>query len=158
VGKARELADMLGTGVGAILLNTTDENLGQNIFHAGANKVFQAEDNRFKNFDTELYCEKVTELIKEHNPEIFLSPASLTTTDFIPRIAQRLQTGLVSGSIALEIDTMERMLLATCPSYDGKMHEIHACETARPQMIILMPSTFPMPIMDDLRQGKIEKV
>lgn len=158
VGKARELADMLGTGIGAILLNTVDEELGQKLFHAGANKIFQSKDNRFQNFDTELYCEKVGELLKEHNPEIFLSPLSLKTTDFIPRVAQRLQTGLISGGVALEIDTMERLLLATRPIYAGKMHEVHAIETARPQMVLLMPATFPMPIMDEFRQGEIEKV
>ena len=157
IGKARELADMLGSGVGVILLNTANEELGQKLFHAGANKVFQSHDDRFQNFDTELYCATVCELIKAHNPEIFLSPSSLRTIDFIPRVAQRLQTGLVSGCVALEIDTMERLLLATRPIYAGKMHEVHVSET-HPQIVLLMPATFPLPIMDEFRQGEIEKI
>ena len=158
IGKARELADMLGSGVGAVLLNSADDDSGKELFHAGANKVFQASDNRFINYNIESYCTQLVELIKKYEPEIFLSGLSKTTVDFIPRVAQRLQTGLVSGCIALEIDTMERVLLATRPIYNGKMHEICACESARPQMMLLMPSTFPMPIMDDLRQGELEKI
>ena len=158
IGKARELGDMLGTGVGAILLNSTNEILGNEIFYAGANKVLLANDDRFKNFDTESYCAQLAEIIKKYEPEIFLSGLNQNTVDFLPRVAQRLQTGLVSGCIALEIDTMERVLLATRPIYNGKMHEVQVCLSARPQMILLMPSTFPMPIMDDLRQGEIEKI
>ena len=158
VGKARELADMLGTGIGAIMLNTNNENIAHQVFHAGADRIFLSSDNRFMNYDTELYCGQIVELIKIHQPEIFLSAHTPTTIDFIPRTAQRLQTGLVSGCISLEIDTTERLLLVTRPAYGSKMYEIYMCQTARPQIVILKPSTFPPPLMDDLRQGLIEKI
>lgn len=158
VGKARELADMLGTGVGAILLNSADEVLGHQFYQAGANRVFQAKDDRYQSLDTELYCQQVSHLIKNHQPEIVLTSTSQNTVDFMPRLAQQLQTGMISGCIALEIDTTERVVLATRPRYNGNLHEIHVCESARPQIILLMPATFPMPIMDELRQGEIEKI
>lgn len=158
VGQARELANMLGTGVGAILMASTSDELARQIFYAGADKVFLSKDDRFKKFNTEQYCHHIINLIEKHKPEIFLAGLSQNSVDFIPRLAQRLQTGLVSGCIALEIDTTNRILLATRPCYNGKMHEVLACESARPQIVLLMPSTFPLPIMDDLRQGEIEKI
>jgi len=158
VGKARELADMVGTGVGAILLNSSNEDCAQIVIHAGANKIFLREEKASKTYDPDLYCQQLIELVNQVQPEIVLAATTQTTIDFFPKVAQNQQTGLVSGCIALEVDTMERVLLATRPAYGGKMNEVHVCETARPQMILLMPATFPVPISDDFRTGEIEKI
>ena len=91
-------------------------------------------------------------------PEIVLSAISPISIDFIPRLAQRQNTGLISGGIALEIDTTDRIVLVTRSSYGGKMREIRICKEASPQIILLAPSTFPPPILDNTRQSVIEKV
>ncbi|MDZ7264882.1 MAG: hypothetical protein ONB16_09885 [candidate division KSB1 bacterium] len=158
LGKARELADALGTGIAAILLNSKDENLANQLIHAGANKVFLSSDDRFQKYDTERYCSKMEELIQRTNPEIVMAALSDATRDFFPRIAQRVRTGLVSGCIQLEIDTAERSLLATRPSYGGKMCEVITWKQARPQMVLLQVGIFPPAIVEEFRSGEIEKI
>lgn len=158
LGKARELADALGAGVAAILLNSSDENLANSLIHAGANKVFLSSDDRFLKFQTELYCNQLFTLIKDHNPEILMAALSNTSRDIFPRLAQRIPTGLVSGCTNLEIDTTERSLLATRPIYGGKMFEVITWKQPRLQMVLLQPGIFPPPIVDEFRTGKIEKV
>lgn len=158
IGKARELADMLGTGVGVMILNSTDETAARNAGYAGADKVFIAGDDQFQNYNTELYCSSVSDLIKSNEPEIVLCNLSFVTMDFIPRLAQRIQAGFMSGCIALEIDTSERIVLATRSQYNGKLAEIQVCKIVRPQIIMLKPATFPIPILDDLRECTIEKI
>lgn len=158
LGKARELADALGTGIAAILLNSSDENLASQLIHAGANKVFLASDNRFQNYATELYCDQLAILIQQANPEILMATLSDATRDFFPRLAQRIPTGLVSGCTQLEIDTAERALLATHPIIGGKMFEVITWKQARPQMVLLQAGIFPPPIMDEFRSGEIEKI
>ncbi len=158
LGKARELADALGTGIAAILLNSNDENLASQLIHAGANKVFLASDNRFQNYETELYCSQLSALIQQANPEIFMASLSDSTRDFFPRLAQRIPTGLVSGCTQLEIDTAERALLATHPISGGKMFEVITWKQSRPQMVLLQAGIFPPPIIDAFRSGEIEKI
>lgn len=158
LGKARELADALGTGIAAILLNSSDESLAIQLIHAGANKVFVASDDRFHNYDTESYCTQISTLIEQVNPEIFMATLSDATRDFFPRIAQRNRTGLVTGCIQVEIDTAERALLATHPIYGGKMGEVITWKQARPQMVLLQAGIFPPPIVDAFRSGEIEKI
>lgn len=158
LGKARELADAVGTGIAAILLNSSDENLANQLIRAGANKVFLSSDDRFQNYETELFCSQIFALIQQTNPEIFMAALSDSTRDFFPRLAQRIPTGLVSGCIQLEIDTAERSLLATHPIYGGKMFEVITWKQARPQMVLLQPGIFPPPIVDDFRSGEIEKI
>ena len=158
IGKAKELADALGTGVAAILLNSSDENFAKSLIHAGANKVFLSSDDRFKNFETEPFCGQLFSLIQQHNPEIMMAALSNSACDFFPRLAQRIPTGLVSGCTNLEIDTTERSLLATRPIYGGKMFEVITWKESRPQVVLLQPGIFPPPIMDEFRSGEIEKI
>ncbi len=158
LGKARELADALGTGVAAILLNSSDENLANSLIHAGANKVFLSSDDRFKNYETELYCNQLFALIQQNNPEILMAALSYFSRDFFPRLAQRIPTGLVSGCTNLEIETTERSLLATRPIYGSKMFEVVTWHQSRPQMVLLQPGIFPPPIVDEFRTGEIEKM
>lgn len=155
VGKARELADMLGSGVGAVLFDSgRDEDVNQ-LIHCGADKIFL---HQVAEYDCENYCSLLEKIVRQTESEIFLFPKSDTVIDFLPRFAQRMQTGLISGCIAAEIDTMDRTVQVTRPTYDGKMHEIHVCDSAHPQMIMLKPATFPEPIADEFRSGAIEKI
>lgn len=158
LGKARELADALGTGVAALMLYSSDENLANSLIHAGANKVFLSRDDRFINYETELYCSQLFSLIQQYNPEIVMAALSPGTRDLFPRLAQRVPTGLVSGCINLEIDTTERSLLATRPIYGGKMFEVITWKQPRLQMVLLQPGIFPPPIVDEFRSGEIEKI
>ncbi len=158
IGKARELADALGTGLAAILLNPANENLANELIHTGANKVFLSSDHRFKNFETELYCSQLLALIRQHNPEILMAALSYSTRDLFPRLAQRIPTGLISGCTSLEIDTAERSLLATRPILGGNMFEVITWKQSRPQMVLLQPGIFPPPIVDEFRTGEIEKI
>lgn len=158
LGKARELADALGTGVGAVLFTSTDENLANSLVHAGADTVYLPGDKNLQNYDTELYCKTLFNLIQQIKTEIVLAELTPETRDFFPRLAQRIPTGLVSGCTHLEIDTMERKLLATRPIYGGKMFEVITWQRSELQMALLQPGIFPLPIMDELRSGQIEKV
>ncbi len=158
LGKARELADALGTGIAAILLNSSDEDLANRLIHAGADKVFLSSDDRFQNYETELFCSQIFALIQQINPEIFMAALSDATRDFVPRLAQRIPTGLVTGCVQFEIDTAERSLLATHPIYGGKMFEVITWKQARPQMVLLPAGIFPPPIVDEFRSGEIEKI
>lgn len=158
MAKARELADALGTGIAAILLDSEDESLANKLIYAGANKVFLASDKRFEHYETELYCDQIAALIQKADPEIFIAALSDITKDFFPRLAQRISTGLVSGCIQLEIDTAERSLLATRPIYGGKMCEVITWKQARPQMVLLQRGIFPPAIVDEYRSGEIEKI
>lgn len=158
LGKARELADALGTGIAAILLNSSDENLAKRLIHAGADKVFLSIDDRFQHYETELFCSQIFALIQQANPEIFMAALSAATRDFFPRLAQRIPTGLVTGCVQFEIDAAERALLATHPIYGGKMFEVITWKQARPQMVLLPVGIFPRPNMDEFRSGEIEKI
>ena len=158
LGKARELADALGTGIGAICLDVDNEDFARKLISAGADKVFLSKDDRFKTYETELFCSQLFSLVQEKHPEMLMAALSHFTCDFFPRLAQRIATGLVSGCTGLEIDTADRSLLATRPIYGGKMFEVRTWQHPGLQMVLLQPGIFPQPITDEFRSGDIEKI
>ena len=76
VGKARDLADSLGTRVGVALAGQGVAGLADELFHAGADRVYLAEHDLLANFDARLYARAISELIEKHWPQIVLYAAT----------------------------------------------------------------------------------
>jgi electron transfer flavoprotein alpha subunit len=158
MGQARELADQIGVYVYGVLLGQGVESLGEELFAYGADKVLVADDPALANYLPGLYTHILADLVAQYRPEILLVPATALGNDLAPRLAQRLNTGLISHCIKLGIDMSERLLLGTFPVLDGEMSHTVACPEARPQMASLQPGYFPVPYQDTYRSGEVQKV
>ena len=109
----------------------------------GADKVLVVDGPELAQYQPEYLCQVLAILVEEYRPEILLLPATAMGSDLAPRLAQRLNTGLISHCIKLEIDMSERLLLGTFPVLGGEMYHTVACPQARPQMATLQPGAFP---------------
>ena len=78
--------------------------------------------------------------------------------DLAPRLAQRLNTGLISHCTRLDLDMSERLLLGTFPVLGGEMYHTAACPEARPQIASLQPGHFRVPYEDTYRSGDVQQV
>src|SRR5690625_3393783 len=113
---ARKLAN--GGSVQTILLGDhTDENI-QTLGAYGAEKIFVSEDERLINYNNELYGRYVAEVAKQENPDILLIGHTANGKDFAPRVAARLQVGLITDCIDVEMASSN--IILTRPLYAGK--------------------------------------
>ena len=87
-----------------------------------------------------------------------LLPATALGSDLAPRLAQRLNTGLMSNCVGLSLDMSERLLLGRFPVLGGEMYHTVACPEARPQIATLKPGYFRMPYEDAYRAGEVQQV
>lgn len=158
MGQARELADMIGVYVYAVLLGEDVEALGQDLLAYGADKVLVADDPGLAEYRPGLYAQILADLVDQYRPEILLMAASPLGNDLAPRLAQRLNTGLMSHCIKLELDMSERLLLGTFAVFGGEMYHTVACPQARPQMATLQPGYFRMPYPDTSPAGSVQTV
>jgi electron transfer flavoprotein alpha subunit len=158
LGQARELADQIGVYVYGLLLGEDVEALGQELIAHGADKVLVAQDPLLANYQPETCVKIVAEMVDQYRPEILLLAATTLGSDLAPRLAQRLDTGLVSHCIRLDLDLSERLLLGTFPVLDAEMYHTLACPEARPQMATLQPGHFRAPYRDATRSGDVQKV
>jgi electron transfer flavoprotein alpha subunit len=158
MGQARELADQIGVYVYGVLLGEGVESLGQELVAYGADKVLVAEHPDLAQYQPELYVHVLACLVEQYRPEIMLLPATPLGNDLAPRLAQRLNTGLISHCVKLGLDMAERLLLGTFAVYGGEMYNTVLCPDARPQIATLQPDYFRMPYQDTYHSGDVQAV
>lgn len=158
MGQARELADQIGVYAYGVLMGNGLEPLGDKLFACGADKVLVADDPALAEYQPEIYVKIMADLVDRYRPEILLLPATSLGNDLAPRLAQRLNTGLISHCIRLGLDMSERLLLGTFCVLGGEVYHTVACPEARPQMATLQPGYFRMPSEDPYRNGEVQRV
>jgi len=152
VGKARQLADKLGTKVGAVLLGQDLAKDAQELIEAGADSVFQADADFLVPYQAELYTEIIAKLMVEHSPEILLVGSTFIGRELAPLIAAKLETGLTAHCIDLVVSS-EGILEQKIPAYGGLITIV--CPEKRPQMATVANGVFPNPMADSARSGEV---
>jgi len=94
--------------------------------------------------------------IREHEPEVFLSPPPPPPTDLGPRLSARLRTGLSAHCIDLELNNKGE-LLAVIPWSGGNSLGRISCPRTRPQMATINPGIFDMPSAGTVR-GRVMQI
>jgi electron transfer flavoprotein alpha subunit len=154
LGKARQLANSLGVYVKAVFLGESTEEFRQALIRNGADVVYVTDDPRLSEYSTEIYSKVLGDLIEEEKPEIVLLGATSMGRDLAPRLG----TALFTNCLSLEIDEMQRQLLATYPLYGGEYFQTSVCPEARPQIATVLPGAFRPPLADSSRTGEVETV
>lgn len=137
VGAGRRLADVAGTGLGAILLGSAVEPLAAELGRLGVDVVYVGDDSSLATFDAEAHLRWLEPAVREASPDIVLLGQTLNSRDLAVRLAFRLETGLTTDCTALRIDNGQ--LIMTKPVYGGSAIAEYACPEARPQMATIRP-------------------
>jgi electron transfer flavoprotein alpha subunit len=124
----------------------------------GADKVLLADDPALAEYQPRIQVKILADLVEQYRPEILLLAATSLGNDLAPRLAQRLDTGLISHCIKLDLDMAERLLLGTFSVLGGEVYHTVACPEARPQMATLQPGAFSAPYEDPSRSGDVQRV
>ena len=139
LGKARELADILGQEVTALLPGDNVSPLAEALIHHGADRIFLAQHPELQVYRPVVYTDVIENVVMEHQPNILLVGATLQGRDLAPRLARRLQTGLTADCTELSIDPDEKILLQTRPAFGGNVMATIVCRYSRPQMATVRP-------------------
>ena len=156
LSKGRGLADTLKTDLSAVCFG---QGIDVNQLTAyGADKVYFVDSPELAGNQEDLYTRQLVELIRQHKPEIVLAGATALGRAFIPRVAAILKTGLTADCTGLDIDTENRLLRQTRPTFGGNIMATIICQTKRPQMSTVRPRVFKKNEPDKGRKGQIIKV
>jgi len=155
LGKARELADQLQTGVGCVLLGANIKNRAKELIARGADQVYVVDAPELANFLDEPYTKILCRLIRKYRPEIFLCGATFIGRALISRVAVRLHTGLTADCTGLAIDPDQKILLQTRPAFGGNIMATIITKNHRPQMATVRHKVMRELEADANREGKI---
>ncbi|MDH4222376.1 MAG: electron transfer flavoprotein subunit alpha/FixB family protein [candidate division Zixibacteria bacterium] len=139
-----------------LLLGSNIENLTPQLGPYGAEKVFLLEDEILKDYTNESYTRLIVDLARTHNPSILLGGATAQGKDLLPRVAARLNTGLASDCVNVEIQD-DGLLRITRPVYAGKVLMEVVIPDSKPQMAAVRPNIVEVLPRDDSQKAEVIK-
>lgn len=155
IGKARELAEKLGTRVFGFLPGTEVEPIAREAIAYGCDIVYAIDSPLLKTYLPKTYGKALAQLCEVAKPEIVLLGATPLGRDLSSVVATQLATGLTADCTGLDIDPQERLLLMTRPTFGGNIMATILCRSHRPQMSTVRPRVMKLPKKDPDRHGEI---
>jgi electron transfer flavoprotein alpha subunit len=155
LSEARRLAGSLGgASVASIVIGPGASSLAGELAAYGADRVFVFEDAALAAYATEAWARAVAQVAAESKPSVVLFPFTATGKDLAPRVAAKLDAGLASDCVRLEVK--DGRLVARRPIYAGKAYA--TVEWAgEPQLASLRPNVFPLGEKDAARKAEVVK-
>lgn len=141
--KAKDLAGKLEgkTEIAAVLLGKNVKGLCDTLADYGAEVIYVGDSAELDLYNPMLYAPVITKLVKEEDPDIFLFGATAIGSELGPTVAAQLKTGVAAHCVELRINETG-LLVASVPSFGGKiLGEILVPDT-RPQMASVKPGIF----------------
>ena len=164
LGRARELADTLNAGVGAVLLGHECSAAAQSLGAHGADRVYLVEHPALKQYRTLPYTKVICDLVREHEPQIVVYGATGVGRDLAPRIASTLQTGLTADCTDLQIGDYEdpftaekrdQILYQIRPAFGGNIIATIVCPHHQPQMATVREGVMRLEAAQDGREAEV---
>ncbi|MCM3237200.1 electron transfer flavoprotein subunit alpha/FixB family protein [Heyndrickxia oleronia] len=109
-----------GELVGVLIGNNVNA-LGQELIQYGADRVVIVEDEKLAQYSSDGYSQAFMAVVEAENPEGIIIGHTALGKDLSPKIASKLETGLISD--VTHVDVSGGNLVFTRPIYSGKAFE-----------------------------------
>ena len=156
LGAARQLAAHSGGRVAAVIIGSDVERFAQELIYQGADVVYVVDDPLFESYNNELYTKVLEKLIRTHDPAVMLFGSVFDRRDLAPRLAARLDTGIISE--CSRVYYQDGQLTADKVSFGGNfLGNIVFAQGVRPAVITARPGVLEGQ-RSEARTGEIVRV
>jgi electron transfer flavoprotein alpha subunit len=119
IAAAKTVAE--GGEVVGVLIGESVSSLGQDLYQYGADRVVAVEDSKLSQYTPDGYSQALMAVIEQEKPEGIIFGHTSLGKDLSPKIASKLNSGLISDAIAVE--EAGGNIVFTRPIYSGKAFE-----------------------------------
>jgi electron transfer flavoprotein alpha subunit len=119
IAAAKKVAE--GGEVVGVLIGETVSALGTELVHYGADRVVIVEDEKLKQYTSDGYSQALVAVIEQEQPEGLIIGHTSLGKDLSPKIAGKLNSGLISD--ATSVEEAGGNIVFTRPIYSGKAFE-----------------------------------
>ena len=154
LGEGKKLAKEIGCQLCAVLCGKDVEDLADQLFEYGADKVYVADHEELAAYRTDAYTKVINDAIEAYRPEIVLLGATHIGRDLGPCLAVKANTGLTSDCTRLEIDPEDKKVRQTRPAFGGNLMATIICPNHRPQMSTVRPGVMEKAAFEAGRKGE----
>jgi len=156
LGKGRELASKTQASLTALLLGSGVQDRAQQLVQHGADKVLVIDNPQLKEFYAESYLSVLTNLAKQHTPDIILIGSTRRGKELAARLATRLETGCVPDCVKLSLNDQGNLVAERIVYGGNAVAKITFHE--KPQIATVPPRTFEKPSPTSDRTGQVVPV
>jgi electron transfer flavoprotein alpha subunit len=110
-----------GGEVVGVLIGDSVSALGAELIQYGADRVVTVEDEKLKQYSSDGYSQALLAVVDSENPEGIVFGHTALGKDLSPRIAAKLESGLISDAVSVEESGGN--IVFTRPIYSGKAFE-----------------------------------
>lgn len=110
-----------GGEVVAVLLGESVSHLAQGLIHQGADRVVVVENENLSNYSSDGFSQALLAVVNEEEPEGIIIGHTSLGKDLSPKVASKLDAGLISDVIDVEVAGDN--VVFTRPIYAGKAFE-----------------------------------
>jgi len=149
---AKQTAELTDGEVYVAILGHDIDDLANELARYDVDKVIKVDDERLENYLPAEYASAISDLAEEYDAEVVTTVASFRGKDVMPRIAARLEAGMIADASAVFEDDDAEIAFKR-PIWSGKLIEIQrastdvVCVTARhTEFEALAPSDAGAPI------------
>jgi electron transfer flavoprotein alpha subunit/quercetin dioxygenase-like cupin family protein len=157
IGLARSLCKEQGR-VTVIALGYELEGAVRELIGYGADRVLIVDHKELAVYRIDLFTSLISDLIREHSPELFLAGATEFGVELASRVSKRLGVGLSAECVGLTWDKEEGRLIALSPAFGGQYLARTGWSRDLPCMATISSGAFPECPYDPAAQGEIVKV
>ena len=156
IGKGNELANKLQTQLTAVMLGHAVQEKAKELIGYGVHKLIIVDDPQLKEFHVEPYLSALTQLTKQHKPELFLIGSTKRGKELAARLAARLDAGCVPDCMETEVDEKGRVLVKRIV-YGGNAMVTQVFRT-KPQIVTIPRGKFEKPKYREESEGEVINV
>lgn len=138
---AAHIAKETGTSVTAVAVGNVGDTAMQELGAYGAQKVLNAADARLENFSSRAYTKVMLAAAQKEDAKVIVGLHDTVGKAVSPRLAARLQAGLVAGAVAYP--DLSKGFVVKKTVFSGKAFAFVSI-TSDVKVITLMPNTYPV--------------
>jgi len=152
LGAARNLST---DGVACVLFGSGVESQAASAIAFGADEVFVVDDPALAVYNTDTYLQAMLKVNEQGGAPIILFGQTNLGRDLAPRLAFRLETGVIMDTIELAMEGDR--LQGTRPCFGGNARAVNVVKT-NPQIATVRAKSQEPAVEDSSRQGQVTKV
>ena len=153
-GKAKELAQVTGHPVYALLIGHETDEAAKKLLHYGVDKVFVYDHEELADFRIEPYTAAFCDFIEKEKPSSILVGATNLGRQLAPRVAARCRTGLTADCTVLQMKENSD-LVQIRPAFGGNIMAQIVTPHTRPQFCTVRYKVFSEPKPSEEPSGEI---
>ncbi|MFC7061591.1 electron transfer flavoprotein subunit alpha/FixB family protein [Halobacillus seohaensis] len=141
-----------GEVVGVICGTDNLEEMGQEMIYYGADRVITVANEDLKTYTSDGYGQAIQAVINDESPEGIVMGHTSIGKDLTPKLASRLESGLISD--VTEVTEDGGSVVFTRPIYSGKAFEKKEIIEGL-VFVTIRPNNIPVGTRDDSRMGEV---